>query len=859
MIQKDSYQIEEISHDKVIKPLEEWMKHQIKEKGVPAFALTVTNRTTPLFSNIYHHPNIKTPLLSPTKSLFKVASVSKLFTYVALLQLVEQGKINLNDPITKYIPGFKVKNPPTRPDSDDLYKTITVFNLIRHTSGLIREPIGGNYFNYQQCNLEELVISMNQSTLVSVPGTTYKYSNAAVAMAVFASGISFEEYLEKNVFEKIGMNDSTFRDIHNNTRCEKEDQVRLTVGHQWRYWDETKTDTGVFQEAPLTHFGMFPAGCLKTTLPDIQKFLRVILNNGSPLLKESTYLLMITPQPLDKPLTEPRQTLKYAPSPYGDEHGLGADVSPLFNLLQVRHGGAINGFASDFRVIPELGIGFYGVTTLDCANTITYNMVEYFVHLLIMAKPPSHLPHLDMVAVKRCGDLVESSLLAKPLTEQETNQVVGVYKYNDTNSVDSNVLRDTNRYTVYPEYDGNVYLRTQFINKLATIHNSVTQAADGTIPIVTNDRLSYLQVLNVKLAQDGGHLVNDGVFKKSKEDTQRYPLLYQPYYPLPSPSTPPPHANTLFESLCGHYHAQDQIVLVFEEDGMLSMCIEWFFIYHLYIKNQYEDRIEFQLATDCMYNDEPVTIYFDTSLNAAGDKVYRPKLFSLAGIPFVYHITGPIPGQIQEGVEKESVVKAIVAKSVSVPCPHPQPPTNELVDLSTLHPTLKIDVKYATSDNFAGVQFYPIAKAFLHRKSAESLVRAHQWLEQWGLGIVVFDAYRPWNVTWAMSESVKQEYRGLYVADPAKGSVHNRGGAADISLYDLKTGQIIQMPGEYDEFSVRSHRSYFGGTTRQRWSKKLLTIAMMNHGFLPYPQEWWHFDFTESFPVLNVQFKDLIK
>ena len=99
----------------------------------------------------------------------------------------------------------------------------------------------------------------------------------------------------------------------------------------------------------------------------------------------------------------------------------------------------------------------------------------------------------------------------------------------------------------------------------------------------------------------------------------------------------------------------------------------------------------------------------------------------------------------------------------------------------------------------------------------------------------------------------------VFVADPSQGSRHNRGCAVDLTLYDLKTGKIVEMPGRYDEMSTRSYPTYSGGTSLQRWRRDLLRYAMEHEGFDVYPYEWWHFDFKDwkAYPILNVAFDDI--
>lgn len=182
----------------------------------------------------------------------------------------------------------------------------------------------------------------------------------------------------------------------------------------------------------------------------------------------------------------------------------------------------------------------------------------------------------------------------------------------------------------------------------------------------------------------------------------------------------------------------------------------------------------------------------------------------------------------------------------------------DLVDLSKLDTTIRLDIRYATTNNFVGEKFYSQAKAFLQRPAAEALLRAHRWLKQFGFGLLIHDAYRPWYVTKMFWDATPDDKK-IFVADPAKGSRHNRGCAVDLTLYDLRTGQQVEMTGGYDEMSERSYASYPGGTALERWHRELLNIAMSEQEFTVYPFEWWHFDYKDwqRYPIGTKMFEEL--
>jgi D-alanyl-D-alanine dipeptidase len=182
----------------------------------------------------------------------------------------------------------------------------------------------------------------------------------------------------------------------------------------------------------------------------------------------------------------------------------------------------------------------------------------------------------------------------------------------------------------------------------------------------------------------------------------------------------------------------------------------------------------------------------------------------------------------------------------------------DLVELKRLDETIKLDVRYATANNFAGRAVYKESRAFLQRPAAEALVRASRALREKGYGLAVFDAYRPWFVTrlfWDITPADKKQF----VADPSKGSRHNRGCAVDLTLYDLRTGREVSMPGEFDEMSERSHVNYAGGTAEQRRLRDTLRAAMEAEGFAVYEPEWWHYDYKEwrQYPILNLGFSEI--
>lgn len=181
-----------------------------------------------------------------------------------------------------------------------------------------------------------------------------------------------------------------------------------------------------------------------------------------------------------------------------------------------------------------------------------------------------------------------------------------------------------------------------------------------------------------------------------------------------------------------------------------------------------------------------------------------------------------------------------------------QPPHAEqpLVDVLAVIPGLRLDIRYATSNNFTGRALYPVARCLLRRPVALRLAEVQKELTQMGLALKVFDGYRPWSVQKTLWEILPDD---RYIADPAKGSRHNRGAAVDLTLVDAQGAELI-MPTEFDEFSLKAHRNCLDLPEEAIKNRRFLEQLMARHGFTGLPTEWWHFDYQgwENFPISDI-------
>jgi zinc D-Ala-D-Ala dipeptidase len=168
----------------------------------------------------------------------------------------------------------------------------------------------------------------------------------------------------------------------------------------------------------------------------------------------------------------------------------------------------------------------------------------------------------------------------------------------------------------------------------------------------------------------------------------------------------------------------------------------------------------------------------------------------------------------------------------------------DLVELIKLEKSIKLDIRYARSDNFVGKPVYTEARAFMQRDAAEALARVHKLLKKQGLGLMIFDGYRPWSVTKLFWEVTPEDKR-IFVADPKNGSRHNRGCAVDLSIYNRKTGKLLEMPTDFDDFTEKASPTYNGASEIQTQNRDLLRKSMEAEGFTVNKNEWWHFDYVD--------------
>jgi CubicO group peptidase (beta-lactamase class C family)/D-alanyl-D-alanine dipeptidase len=748
----------------VVEALTRFIETQRIEKRLPALSIALVDDQQIVWARGFGlaNPADSTPATAETP--YRVASVSKLFTDIAVMQLVEAGRVALDTPITRYVPEIHPADPFGQP--------ITLRELLAHRSGLVREPPVGNYFDAASPTLAETAQSLDSTTLVYAPGSRTKYSNAAIALAGYVvervTGEPFAERLRRTVLEPLGMAGSSFEPSADLLR-------RRARGQMWT------TDGRTF-DAPSFPLGIAPAAELTTSMLDLGRFLSALfaggVGPGGRILADSTLARM--------------WGVQFGGAGQTSGFGLGFAVSRLDGHLWIGHDGWHYGFGTEVAALPQDRLGVAVATTVDAGMAVPGRVANAALRLLLAAKQGRPLPPVEVT---------------EAVAPVAAARLAGRWR-GRTRGLDLDVR------------DGVLWMQPVtggYVEPLRAIGD--TLVVDGRV------------VYGERIVRGRDYLVYGG-------DTLRLSLTPKPQPPSPS-----------FVDLIGEYGWDHDVLYLLERDGMLFAQIEWFALYPL---TQLSDTL-FRFPDGGLYAGEPLAFTRGPDGRIAAALV--------AGVRFPRRAVGTERGVTFRITPLRPVDELRRAALAMTPPPERAGMRRpDLVDLTALDPRIRLDVRYATANNFMGTPMYTSARAFLQRPAAEAVARAARWLAVRGYGLLIHDAYRPWYVTETFWDATPDSLR-IFVADPRQGSHHNRGCAVDLTLYDLATGQPVEMVGGYDEFSPRSFADYPGGTGLQRWYRALLRRAMEAQGFTVYNAEWWHFDYKDwaRYPVLNVPFEGLSK
>ncbi len=760
----DSGNIEARSdYAEVVHALEPLIEHELKEKGIPSIAVALVDDQQVVWAQGFGYADPDRKLAATASTVFRVGSVSKLFTDIGIMQLVERGKLSLDAPVQTYIPDFHPHNPFGKP--------ITLRELMSHRSGLVREPPVGHGFDDHAPPLADVVRSLNETTLVYPPGAHGKYSNAGVTVLGYVlqqeGGEAFAPYLKKSVLEPMGLHSSGFEPNPNLID-------RVAKADMWTY-------DGRILPAPTFELGIYPAASLYTTVTDLGRFESVLFAGGrgpgGQVISEATLEEMWAPQ--------------FSTTAEPGRFGLGFVLDKLDGHRRVGHDGAVYGFATSLAALPDDKIGAVAVSTLDCTNAVTDHIVNEALRRVIAAHEHKALPAVE---------------LTTPIDPGEARRLAGYY-----GSGPGAFELD--------EREGRLFM----LHESGGFQREIRTLA-GHLEV--DDRLSY----GIPPVRAADHAIQLGSIRWDAVKVA-----------APAPAAPE------LQELIGEYGWDYDTLYVLEKNGHLEVLIEWF----EYDPLKQVSRDVFQFPDYGLYDHELATFERDAHGTVTGVKIGWVEFKRRAGGNIsggVFHVQ---PLKPVDELRREALAEQPPAESGDFLKP-------DLVELVKLDPTIKLDIRYASTRNFLGAPMYQQARAFMQRPAAEAVARANQKLRGIGLGLLIHDAYRPWYVTKMFWDAVPDADH-IFVANPAEGSRHNRGCAVDLSMFDLKTGRAVPMVSTYDEMTERAFPFYPGGTSLERWNRELLRHAMEDEGFTVYDDEWWHFDFKDwkRYSILNVRFEKI--
>ena len=748
----------------VVQKLSQFVEHELADKGIPAISVALVDDQDMVWADGFGMQDPDAGVPATEHTVYRVGSVSKLFTDIAIMQLVERGELDFDTPITAYLPDFNPENPFGTP--------ITLRQLTSHRSGLVREPPVGNYFDPTEPTLEQTVASLSSTTLVYPPTERIKYSNAAIATVGYvleaSQGVPFTTYVAQRVLAPLGMTASSFTP-------DPDIVAHLAKAYMWG-------KDGREFAAPTFQLGMAPAGSMYAPVRDLARFMSAFFAGGRGVMGQ-----VLEPTSVDSMLA-----VQFADLGAATGYGIGFSLAELDGHRYAGHGGAIYGFSTELGMLPDERLGVVAVASMDVSNVVVERIAAYGLRLMLALRAGESLPAPDET---------------EPVPQDIAADAIGRYALGDRVM---EVRSRGDRLEVFSRVTGNTY-----------------RVRAGGSELVGDDRRSFGTrfVLSAEGLSVGDEL----------------------YRPIPA-AIAPAQVPSRWRGLIGEFGWDHNTLFILERDGDLRALIEWIFEYPLTELSPNEfafpdggglyhgERIVFQRRPDGVA----------TRVIAAGVSFERRSVGAPGGETFTIDPVRPV-----EALRVEAHAAEPPAQSGDLLEP-------DLVELRDLDASIRYDIRYATTNNFMQAVFYEEARAVMQRPAAEALVRAHQALAASGFGLLIHDAYRPWHVT-KMFWDATPESQKLFVANPANGSRHNRGAAVDLTLFELSTGEPVEMVGGYDEFSERSFPDYPGGTSLQHWHRELLRTAMESAGFDVYEWEWWHFDYRDwnRYPVLNLRFDEV--
>lgn len=372
-----------VSYEPVIDRLKDFIRDEQAAKGLPATSIALVEGNRVVWAAGFGLTDVSGKTAASAETVYRVGSVSKLFNALAVMRLVGEGKLDLDEDVRTYLPDFSPAN--------SFDKPITLRFLLSHQSGIVREPPVGSYFDAGSPSITETVTSLNRTRVVFEPGSRTKYSNAAVTVAGLVvervSGKPYEEYLRQAVLIPLGMNSSSFRPT-------AAISPHLPDAWMWAHHCERFP-------APVFDMGILPAGNLYSTVTDLAQLLIVMFQDEPPaelgIGREELLSMIQSGTPEHQP---------------GHDYGIGFRLGRLNGHPTFEHGGAVYGYATLFKGVADERVGVVVAIALDGANGVTNRIGDYALRLMLAQRSGEPLPVFET---------------SRPLAEGQAARMAGCY------------------------------------------------------------------------------------------------------------------------------------------------------------------------------------------------------------------------------------------------------------------------------------------------------------------------------------------------------------------------------------------------------------------------------------------------
>jgi len=473
------------------------IKNDISRFDLPGLSMAVVADGKIIWAKGFGCADREKKIPASPETVYRVGSISKLFNAVGIMLLEEKQKLSLDENIEKYLPAARFENPFDEP------AVITLRHILSHRPGTIRECSVGHYFDDTEPSQARTAASLFGTTLVYPPGTKTKYSNSAIGLSGYilekVTGTQYHKYQKQFVLQPLGMNSSSFV-------VEKSFRDKIAKGYMRDIEDNR-------WEAPDFRFGYVSAANLYSTVIDMANFINLMCNDGAPLMLPDTFAKMTTVQ------FEPQKTKK--------GFGLGFMVSQMHDETTLGHNGAVYGFSSALRVLPEKNLGAICLMNLEGANGIDDKYIQFAMDIAL--EEMTEQKYLDIPAI-----------IEMPLSELQ--KLAGRYQKDD--SVIWLTLQK-----------GKLYYQP--------VGARLQLSAVSEDEFITDDYCGYGQKISVIREQQNvtGLKINNDLYTKTDEQ--------KPDEPFP------------WKNLIGEYGPDFNITKVYEKDGQLNVLIEWFYEYPL--------------------------------------------------------------------------------------------------------------------------------------------------------------------------------------------------------------------------------------------------------------------------------------